>query len=282
MKISEIVNGLGVKVEGIDLSSNLTPQIILNIQNLLKSKKVVVIKNQNLTDEELEKFAFSFGPAFVPDKKFPVLGGTESNSSIVIVGNQANEYSNSYLGHQEVLPHSDHQWLQSPSAASMLYAVDIGENSSPTIWFDMTNAYEKLNEQIKSKIKDLKLITYNPFYRPFGQVSSKYVNLDIDIPPGDIFSHPLVRTHPYTEEKILYMNIAYEVGFENIPYKEGIKLYLTLFDYIKNLDCKYEHKWENGDLVFWDNRATIHYRPSFGSDVRRVLKRLTLGGEIPF
>ncbi len=275
-------NGVGVTINELDLTSNLSSLQIIQIQKLLSIHKVVVFKNQNLTDEQLCDFAFRFGPPFTPDHKYPVLGSQDSNSSIVIVGNQANEYSKSYLGHQEVLPHSDHQWLKCPSSSSMLYAIDIHRNSAPTIWFDMVKAYETLDHETKKAIEKLNLITYNPFYRPFGSVSALYINRNKNQPQGDIFPHPIVRTHPLTKEKILYMNIAYEVEFENFPFEEGKTLFEKLTGHILNSDFKYEHHWKNGDLVMWDNRATIHYRPAFNSEIRRVLKRISLGGELPF
>ena len=280
--ISPNKNGIGVTIDKINLASDLSATLIIQIQDLLSKYKVVVFKDQHLTDEQLSDFAFRFGPPFVPDNKFPVLGSQDSSDPIVIVGNQANEYAKSYLGHQEVLPHSDHQWLKCPSSASLLYALDIQTNSAPTIWFDMVQAYKLLDPETKSIIEEIKTITFNPFFRPFGSVSAKYVDRHKDIPPGETFSHPLVRTHILTQEKILFMNIAYEIEFEKISFDKGNELFNRLYEHILNLDCKNEHHWNNGDLVFWDNRATIHYRPSFGSNVRRVLKRITLGGEMPF
>lgn len=282
LTLLENKNGIGITVKDINLAYDLSSSKIIQIQELLNKHKVVVFKNQNLTDDQLSDFAFRFGPPFKPDNKFPVLGSQDSTDSIVIVGNQAHEYSKSYLGHQEVLPHSDHQWLKCPSSASLLYAIDIQENSAPTIWFDMVEAYKILDSETQAIINDLKIITYNPFFRPFGSVSAKYVNRNEDIPIGDTFPHPLVRSHPLTQEKILFMNIAYEIEFQKISFDKGNKLFNRLYHHILNLDCKYEHNWENGDLVFWDNRATIHYRPSFDSSVRRVLKRITISGEMPF
>ncbi len=282
LTLLENKKGIGITVHGIDLAYELSSFQIIQIQELLNKYKVVIFKSQNLTDEQLSDFALRFGPPFTPDKNFPVLGSQDSINPIVIVGNQAHEYSKSYLGHQEVLPHSDHQWLKCPSSASLLYAIDIQENSAPTIWFNMVEAYNTLDFETKAIIDNLKIITYNPFFRPFGSVSAKYVNRSVEIPPGDTFSHPLVRTHILTKEKILFMNIAYEIEFEKLSFDKGIKIFNRLNEHILNLDCKYEHHWNNGDLVFWDNRATIHYRPSFGSNVRRVLKRITIEGEMPF
>lgn len=287
MKASELdiipeENGIGVTVHNVNLAVGLSSDHTIQIQELINRYRVVIFPDQSLSDEQIEKFAFRFGPPFVPDKKFPVLGSQESVGSVVIVGNQAHEYKNAYLGHQEVLPHSDHQWLRCPSAASLLYAVDIEKNAAPTIWTDMVKAYSLLDSETRNIIQDLRLITYNPFYRPFGSVAAKYVDRTKDIPPGDTFEHPLVRTHPITHEKILYLHVAYEMELVGIPYEDGSKLCSRLIDHINNLKCRYEHYWKNGDLVFWDNRATLHYRPAFDSNIRRVLKRVTIGGEIPF
>lgn len=282
IKKTEHKKEVGITVTDLDLNNDLSPSLIVEIQDLINKYKLVVFKDQKLTDNALIDFAFNFGPPFKTDNNFPVLGSQDSLDSIVVVGNQAYEYEKSYLGFQEVLPHSDHQWLKCPSSASMLYAIDIHENSAPTIWYDMVKAYKLLDKELKKIIDELKIITYNPFYRPFGSVAAKYIDRSKDIPPGNTFPHPVVRTHPLTKEKLLYMNIAYEVEFENISYNEGVELFNKLKNHIINLDYKYEHNWENNDLVFWDNRATIHYRPSFDSNVRRVLKRITIGGEKPF
>lgn len=275
-------NQVGITIQGVDLSRSLSASLISQIQELLNKYKLVIFKNQTLTDEKLMDFAKYFGSLFIPNNRYPVLGSQDSSNPLVIVGNMAKEYENSYLGHQEVLPHSDHQWLEYPSAASMLYAIDINKNSAPTIWFDMEQAYSTLDNDTKGFMNELKMVTYNPFYRPFGSISTKYVDRRMDVPPGEIFPHPIVRTHPITKRKILYMNIAYEVEFQNISFDEGVELFNKLKKHILNLEYKYEHHWENNDLVFWDNRSTIHYRPSFESNVRRVLKRVTITGEKPF
>jgi len=275
-------NGIGADIANVDLSLAISPPLILAIQHLLYKHKVVIFKNQILTNSQLEDFAFLFGPPFISNPNSPVLGSKDSAHPIVIVGNQAHEYANSYLGHQEVLPHSDHQWLQCPSSSSLLYAIDVQESSAPTIWFDMARAYKSLDPETRTFIEDLKIITYNPFYRPFGSVSAKHVNRKVDIPPGETFPHPLVRTHPITHEKILFINLAYELEFSGISSEAGRELFSELQTHILDVDCQYRHEWEKGDLVFWDNRATIHYRPSFDSSVRRVLKRISIGGEKPF
>lgn len=281
LRVTSNANGIGVNIHNLDLTLPLSAAITREIQRLLYTYRLVVFKKQTLEDHHLLEFAHRFGPPFSANGHL-VLGSSENNPDVVIVGNRANEYYNAYLGHQEVLPHSDHQWLRCPSAISLLYAVDIESGSSSTTWTDMITTYALLDDDTKSKIENLKLITYNPFHRPFGSVHARYVNRDTETISGDFFPHPLVRTHPVTGDKILYLHAAYEMELVGLGYEEGRALIEKLHRYIYKASCKYEHIWENGDLVIWDNQATIHYRPSFQKNIRRVLKRVSVGGGLPY
>lgn len=275
-------SGVGVHIHDIDLAAPLTAATMLEIQRLLHTYRLVVFDHQVLEDRQLCDFAYRFGPPFIAPNNHPVLGSAEKIQEVIVVGNQASEYGKAYLGHQEVLPHSDHQWLRCPSAASLLYAVDIMPGASATVWTDMVIAYALLEDDVKAKIEDLQLITYNPFHRPFGSVRSKYVNRNTETMPGDFFPHPLVRTHPVTGEKVLYLHAAYEMELVGLSYQEGSVLIESLHQHIYEISCKYEHVWQRGDLVMWDNQATIHYRPAFQEHVKRVLKRVSIGGGKPF
>ena len=283
LNYTENESGLGVTIHHVNLAAGLAPHHTLQIRQLLHRHRLVTFQNQTMTDDHLSEFAFRFGSPFVPDNQFPVMGSESGNTSpILIIGNRADEYSSSYLGHQEVLPHSDHQWLRCPSSASLLYAVDVDGQSPPTTWIDMAKAYALLDVETRNLIQDLRLITFNPFYRPFGSVSTKYVDRRIDTPPGATFAHPLVRTHPETMEKILYLNLAYELELVGVPVEIGAPLITQLQEHIKVLKCREVHHWKKGDIVLWDNQSTIHYREAFNPTVRRVLKRVAIAGGIPY
>lgn len=275
-------NAFGVRIHDINLAAPMTADTILKIQHLFQQYKLIIFEHQTLNDEQLCSFAHRFGPPFHSTRDNPVLGGEEQLPSIIIVGNQADEYEKTYLGHMEVLPHSDHQWLRCPSSASLLYAVDIAQDSASTTWTDMVAAYSLLDDSTKARINTLKLVTYNPFHRPFGSILARYVNSQIEVVPGEVYPHPLVRTHPVTGEKILYLHAAYEMELLGVAYNEGAELIDTLHKHMSNIECKYEHSWKNGDVVMWDNQATVHYRPEFDKAVRRVLKRVSIAGGIPF
>jgi len=275
-------HAVGVRIHGVDLARPLSAAATRQIRHLLHLYKLVIFDQQRLDDAQLCAFAHRFGPPFLSTKGNPVLGGSELLPDVVVVGNQADEYEQAFLGHQEVLPHSDHQWLRCPSAASLLYAIDIAPGSSSTTWIDMEAAYTLLDEATKTRIATLQLITYNPFYRPFGSVRERYVDSRIEHVPGEVHPHPLVRTHPETGKQVLYLHAAYEMELVDVDYDEGRVLIDKLLAHMATVPCRYEHPWKEGDLVMWDNQATVHYRPAFGAAVRRVLKRVTVGGGVPF
>ena len=112
----------------------------------------------------------------------------------------------------------------------------------------------------------------------FHKNASKWTIRDVIVTTRAIYFFAGVRPDEKKESSLNKRKTLDKKGMkgvspERVPQVEIIANYL---------DCKYEHHWNNGDLVFWDNRATIHYRPSFDSNVRRVLKRVTIGGEMPF
>ena len=274
-------NNIGIELN-IDIYKPMSKLQFEEIKDLLFEHKVIVIKKQQLSDDELLRFALKFGSIFNANKAL-VLGSNDSKTpEVVVVGNNATEYKEAFLGHQEVLPHSDHQWVEKPSSISILYAIDVDEGSASTKWTDMSAVFNLLPDKLKNEILNKRIVTFNPFYRPFGEVFAKYVNRADDIPPGEQVSHPLVRTHPFTKDKSLYMHRAYEMEFEGLPFDVGFTLWNTLNKYIDDSKAVYEHFWKKGDLVIWDNRATIHYRKQFDSQIKRVLKRVSIAGEKPF
>ncbi len=283
-KITPTGSALGAVVTGLDVSLPIQPDKILLLKEALLEYKLLIFKNQSLNDKNLIRFATYFGAIFTPPSDSPVLGShTGENPIVVTIANAAPEYGEkAYLSNQEVLPHSDHQWTPYPSSGSMLYAIEIPKIGPDTQWTNLIQAYSELDKEIQEKIANLKLITYNPFFKPFGAVFASYRQNDQEPIPKQIFPHPLVRTHPDTAQKILYLNDAYEVEIEEMNYIEGVALIEKLRKHISQPHFSYRHQWSVGDLVYWDNQCTLHYRPAFDSKAKRVLKRVSLAGSRPF
>lgn len=284
-EITPTGGALGAFITGFDASQPVTPEMILRLKQALHDYHILIFKDQTLCEEQLLDFATYFGSIFVPPSDIPVLGSKPGNPPLVVtIANAALEYrqGESFLDSRELLPHTDHQWTPYPSSGSMLYAIDVPAKGGDTQWINLVRAYAELDEATKKQIANLKLITYNPFLRDPGNVSATYsVNYNSK-PSNRVFPHPLVRTHPESGKKILYLNCSEEVEVVDMEAKRGELLIEQLRRHINQRRFAYNHQWSVGDLVYWDNQSTLHYRAAFDQNARRVLKRVSLAGSRPF
>ncbi|MUG93506.1 TauD/TfdA family dioxygenase [Scytonema sp. UIC 10036] len=285
--ISPTTGALGAIVTGVDASRPVEPEVILQLKQAWRDYHLLIFQNQTLTEEQLLAFANYFGdifqqPAYIPKgQSEPILPPL-----VLTLSNAAYEESSVNLrpGNIELLPHIDHHWLPAPSSGSLLYAVEVPEGGPDTYWVNLVRAYEELDDATKEQITGLQVIHYNPFAKLHkGEIPSPTYGpgreLDFDEKP---IAHPLVRTHPDSGKKILYLNAANEVEIVDYDPVEGAKLIERLRQHIKQPKYVYQHHWTKGDLLYWDNQATAHYRPEFDANATRILKRVSIRGSRPF
>jgi len=162
VKITPLDAPLGAVVTGLDASKPVDPTTILRLKQAHRNYHILIFKNQKLTDEQLKNFAYYFGDLFVPLDETPVLASKVGFTPVVIpVAN----IEGGYTGTGELTFHSDHHWTPYPSSGSFLYAEEVTTKGGETAWLNLNLAYEALDEATKERIKDLQLITYNPFVR---------------------------------------------------------------------------------------------------------------------
>lgn len=278
-KITPLNAPLGAVVTGLDASQLVAPLVILQLKQALRNYHILIFKNQKLTEEQLLNFAFYFGSLFVPPDDIPVLASQPGVTPVVI---PISNVDGGYTGTGELSFHSDHKWTPYPSSGSLLYALEVPTQGGDTYWLNLNLAYETLDDATKERIADLELITYNPFLRDRNAPRSKY-RLDKSIPLiSPVFPHPLVRTHPESGKKILYLDYDTEVEVVGLEPQEGAELIEQLRQHLNQPQFYYKHKWSVGDIVYWDNQATLHYREAFDPNQRRVMKRVSLAGSRPF
>ncbi|MEH2270642.1 MAG: TauD/TfdA family dioxygenase [Nostoc sp.] len=279
VKIRSIDAPLGAIVTDIDASQAIAPEIILQLKEALRDRHILIFKDQKLSDQQLLNFSLYFGTLFVPSDETPVLASKPGETPVVI---PISNVDGGYTGTGELTFHSDHKWTPTPSSGSLLYALEIPTHGGDTYWLNTNLAYEALDEATKERIADLQLITYNPFLQDRNAPRSFY-RLDKNIPLiSPVFPHPLVRTHPESGKKHLYLDAATEVEIVGLEPEEGSKLIEQLRQHLNQPKLYYQHKWSVGDIVYWDNQATLHYRQAFDPNERRVLKRVSLAGSRPF
>ncbi len=287
IEITPTGSTLGAVITGVDASRSVAPDVILQLKQAWRDHHLLIFKQQTLTDDQLLAFASYFGdilqqPAYVrrgeTEPYLPPLVLTLANAA-------AEESSVNILpNHRELLPHIDHDWLPVPSSGSLLHAVQLPEGGGPdTYWVNLEQAYDELDDATKQQIANLQLRHFNFYGKYRDEYAEPTYAAGRQPEPGErVATHPLVRTHPDTGRKILFLNAAGDVDVVDYDHVEGTKLIARLREHIKQPHLAYQHHWSNGDLLYWDNQATAHYRPAFDANATRVLKRVSLRGSRPF
>ena len=291
IKIIPLKNeALGAEVWGLDARKAQSGETIYKLKQALAENLILIFKNQILDDAQYLAFASYFGPIFRPTADNPVLGyqaETGTPPDVVPVSNGVSQ--GDYTGHSELSPHADHQWTPQPSFGSLLYAIQLPQNGGQTTWYNTIKAYDALDNETKWQIDKLQLITYNPFVR--AQTNKGWNSNKTEMPLyrfkdqpiiGHAYAHPLVRTHPETGRKALWLNTRTEVELVNYDDQNGSQLIAQLREHILKPEFQYEHHWQAGDIVFWDNQVTLHSRKAFPSEQKRLLKRISLAGGRPY
>jgi taurine dioxygenase len=283
VQITPINGALGAVVTGLDASKPQSGEVIIKLKKALHEHLILVFKSQSLEENDLLAFASYFGGIFRPPTDVPVLAtrnDTNSPPDVVPVSNAVGE--GDYTGHGELTPHSDHHWTPQPSSGSLLYAIELPKDGGATSWYNTVQAYADLDQATKDEINGLQLITYNPFLRIKDKTQiPKYRFSDQPI-LGAAFPHPLVRTHAESGKQGLYLDYSTEVEVVGYDDQKGSALIERLRAHIVQPKYRYEHQWEVGDIVYWDNQVTLHSRQSFPAEQRRLLKRVSLAGGRPF
>jgi taurine dioxygenase len=270
-------SALGAVIKNLDVSAPLAASQILALKRGLLDHHILIFKQQDLSEEQFRQFARYFGSVFAPPADVPVLASKAGGATpdIVLVAN----VEGGYTGNGELTAHSDHHWTPTPSAGSLLYALEVPETGGDTSFYNMHLAYLALDEATKQRISGLQLITYNPFLVAEGGERPKYRLEDKPL-ISPVFPHPLVRTHPDSGKQILYLDAATEVEVLGLSKQEGAELVAQLREHLQQPRFRYTHQWTVGDIVYWDNQAVLHARSAF--EGRRVLKRISFSGSRPF
>ncbi|WP_211167950.1 TauD/TfdA dioxygenase family protein [Pseudanabaena yagii] len=269
----------GAEIEGVDLSQPLSDEIIKDIRNALLKWKVVFFRNQNLDHAGQVAFTSRFGEVTYahPHEDEPIADHPE----ILPIDRSRFERRNGLQkSSYESRWHTDVTAAVNPPAGSILRAVNVPSVGGDTTWTNLVAAYEGLSEPIRELADKLK--------------AQHHFNAGLQLPPSSKYAqriaanplvsiHPVVRVHPETGEKALFVNPGFTSHIIGLSRKESKLLLELFFNQIKKPAYTTRFRWNNGDIAFWDNRATAHLAPQDLDhlDVERVLYRTTITGDIP-
>lgn len=282
--VHDLDAALGAVVTDLDARQPLRADQALALKKALRDRHILLLRGQQLDDAQFLRLARSFGDVFQPPQDVPVLASDPYGGNTPAIVKVSN-VENGVLGNHELSAHSDHHWTPVPSSGSLLYALEVPQSGGDTTWINLAAAYNALDAATKLLIDGLQLITYNPFLRRLKPLASgvfpRYRTPDIE-PLTPFEAHPLVRTHPDSGRKILYLDESTEVEVVGVPPSQGADLVERLRAHLLQPRFAYTHRWQVGDIVYWDNQATLHSRSAFDAADRRVLKRISLSGSRPF
>ena len=171
--------------------------------------------------------------------------------------------------------HTDQCHQEQPAMATMLYSVEVPSVGGNTLFANAYRAYETLPHELKRRIEGRKALNA---YDYDAAATRRGTKLREGIPH---YWHPIVRTHPATGRKALFVNRLMTVAIEGLSDEEGEAVLNKLFDHQERREFIYEHVWRVNDLLIWDNRCTLHARTDFSDRERRLMRRVAIKGEKP-
>ena len=272
MKVTPISPSMGATIEGIDLSSGISAHQATELRAIWLDYQVIFIRGQTLTPAIQIGIARAFGE---PDN-YPFLKGLEGYPEITPVLKREDEARN-FGG----IWHTDTIYQPTPPMATMLYALELPPVGGDTLFANQYLAYEQLSDGLKQTLKGLKLVSRSDnkdtAETRAARIKESGVKLNSDSLSG---CHPVIRTHPETGRKSLYVSPGHSGNFEGWSEKESAALLSYLHNYQIAEEFRCRHIWQIGDLAIWDNRV-LHYPVNDYHGHRRLLHRITLKGDIP-
>jgi taurine dioxygenase len=272
---------LGAEVRGVDLSQPMTARLFADIERAWHEHVVLLFRGQTLTDEQLVAFGERFG-ALHPAPHHEYGDNAKGlHPAVELISNVLkNGRPIGALGAGEATWHTDMSMYEIPASATLLYAEEIPPSGGNTRFANLTRAYEDLPERLRKAV-DGRLSIHDHAYLASGGVRPGFTAV-ADKSQGPGARHPVVRTHPGTGRKALYLGrrtTGYILGYS---VEESDKLLDELWEHMTAPRYIWEHVWRVGDVLVWDNRQAVHARQSFPSESRRVMRRITAMSEKPF
>lgn len=286
MHINPLSECLGADIEGIDLSRALSTVDVDFLRSALSSYCVLRVRKQSLTDEQLLDFSEHFGqldvsPGYSAFGESPEAVASDRVPKYVAVISNVIENGKPIggLGDGEAVWHADMTYIASPPAMCSLYALEVPPAGGDTAFLSLNHAFETLPSALRERVERLQL-KHDATYNSAGEARrGVIVRDDPRHTPGWV--HPLVVTHPRSGKKILLLGRRRNASIVGLPLEESEALLDQLWEHTTKDQMSWRQQWQVGDLIMWDNIATMHRRDSFPRDTRRVMHRTQiLGGRL--
>jgi taurine dioxygenase len=271
---------LGAEVAGVNLAEDLDEPTFRAIEAAYNTHTVIVFRQQCLTPEHLLRFARRFGPLEIsPRTQFALPAYPEILLLSNIVDAHGQPIGNAEAG---LTWHTDLSYTATPPRGSLLYAVEVptnahGETLGETWFVSTAAAYDALPPAMQQRLQGLRAIhrAGAKQYAPGSTLADAVKHLPEVM-------HPVIRTHPLTGRKAIYVRTGECVGIVGMPEEEALPLIQALSDFVIRPVFLYRHQWQVGDLLMWDNCCAQHRAiKDYALPQRRLMYRVTVNGTVP-
>jgi len=270
--VEPVAGALGAEISGLDLARPLTDDAILALRRAWLDHLVVFFRDQDLSPAQFLALGRRFGEVI----EYPFVKGLPDYPEIIPVLKLEHERVN-FGG----VWHSDTAYLDVPPMASMLLAREIPPHGGDTLFANMYLAYETLSDGLKAMLEGLAAINSSAKADASRTREDRMKDSAREVKTDYVAAHPVVRRHPETGRRALYVNVAHTVRFDGMTEEESAPLLDYLFRHQTRPEFTCRFRWRPGSLAFWDNRCAQHNAINDYAGRRRLLHRITLAGDTP-
>lgn len=272
--VRPLAGACGAEVFGADVSKPLANAQADEIARAFADHQLLVFRDQELTPAEQVAFARQFGRPNI----YPFVKGLEAQPEVIAIVKEPHETKN--FGERW---HSDTTYLANPPIATMLYGVDMPAFGGDTMFASAALAYERLSLGMQRALDGLVAVNSAGAIKGGRAARMQYANIEVvgqDKMEMEA-EHPVVRTHPVSGRKAIYVNAIHTKRFKGWTEEESRPMLEFLFDHITRPEHTCRVNWRNGTLTVWDNRAVQHIALNDYHGQRREAHRVTIEGEPP-
>jgi taurine dioxygenase len=275
IEVRPIAGACGAEIAGIRIGDDLDDATIGEIRDALNRHCVIFFRDQELEPEQHKAFARRFGEIFV----HPNYRGMQDDDEIVMV---RREPGDKHIVGEDW--HADTTMVEAPPMGAILYAIEVPPYGGDTCFANQHLAYEALSAGMKRMLAGLRAVHSDRMVAgpQAGRNAHRSTKVREDAEWREtVTSHPVVRTHPETGRKLLFVNRSYTVGFDGMTEAESRPLleYLLEHGHRPEFTCRF--RWEKGSVAFWDNRSVKHLAVHDAGPHRRLMRRVQIAGDRP-
>ena len=275
IEVTPLAGALGAEVSGVDMARPLGNRLFQEVRDALLENQVIFFRGQDVTPAQHVAFARQFGTLQV----HPLVPHLDDHPEVLVLESHEGKRTGANAWHSDVT------FSDAPPLGSVLLAREVPDRGGDTIWADMYAAYEALSPAMKRYLEGMTAV-----HQAGGAQFEKTFETG-DARGGDVkeskraiapAEHPIVRTHPETGRKALFVNSIFTQRIRGVARKESRAVLDYLFDHIATPEFTCRFHWEKHSVAFWDNRCTQHYAISDYGGARRLMHRVTIDGDTPY